>query len=814
MSNGTFIVTTQTNRDVSRTDLVGVNSIAFMRPLEIRFDVADTKPNTRIYPFFDGVDITRWTRPLGGSNGDALITDSAGKFSGIFSVPPVTFNTGRRTLRIQDSPIFNPSLDVAGSLVGSASADFTSQGIRRTFQETITNVTTVTITTNIRDNPPPPRDPLAQTIFTYGVRGGCFITKVDIWFQSKDENIPVILEIREVNNGYPANILVSNDARVSLNPDQVNISQNSSQHTSFVFPRPIYLEEDRDYCFVLQANSNEYHVWTSKLGEKSIENGHTVFEQPFIGTLFKSENNITWTAEQTEDIKFRIWRANFNTNVQANLNFTAPAERFLILGEQFSVQNGSPTVRIDFNNQHGLNIDSRIALEAFPGMNYRGISAANLTGEFTVNSVINDFAVTFNAGAAATSTGTLSSAGSVLTIEIDEPGSGYTTVPTITISAPTGVGGTTATATATIESGRITAVTITDPGSGYEFAPSISLSGGGSGAVLTAITEAIFVVETNRVVNLVNPMMQAGVLPDTEITSTIRTTDEGYNLGPSRNVRLNQFNDLERTSWLVSESNQTAKMFGANSTELSVLLKSNNSNTSPFINTNEQTRLSAFGYVINNQEGETITATNSTGSVQSIVVTAGGSGYSSAPTVQIIGNGVGATATASVSGGVVTGIVVNTAGSGFTEPPSIILTGGGGSGAAAQAVLTPFNTELLPRGGRALSRYITRPITLATVSKGIRLFASAYSAKDSSFEFYIRTSLSGTGVTHTDLEWRRLNCDVDRNLSVRPGQYLDYTFYLDNIPEFDVYDIKCVLRSSNKAVVPAIDNYRVIILAT
>lgn len=816
--SGTFVVTTQTTRQVSRTDVVGVNSIAFIRPIEIQFTVTDTKPNTRVYAFFDGVSIDRWTRPLTGSNGDPLITDSAGRLTAVFSVPPVTFNTGNRTLRIQDSVIFNPNLDVAGSLVGSASAVFSSHGIRKTLRETITNITEITVTNNVRDNPPPPsppRDPLAQTIFTYGVRGGCFITKIDIWFQSKDANIPVILELREVENGYPSNRIVSNDARVSLNPDQVQISQDASLATSFVFTRPIYLEEDRDYCFVLMANTNDYHVWTSKLGEKSVENGRTVFEQPFIGTMFKSENNITWSAEQTEDIKFRVWKANFNTNVQATLNYTAPADRILVYGEQFTVQNGSPSVTVDFNHRHALNVDSRIVLEAFPGMNYRGIPAANLTGEFTVSAVLDEFRVTFNAGSAATSTGTLSSAGSVLTIEIDNTGSGYTTVPTISISAPTGAGGTQATAVATINNGRIASVTITDPGTGYEFAPTVTVSGGGgTGAVLTAIVEAIFVVQTNRLAHLVNPMVVNQVLPDTQITSNIRTTNSEYVLGQTRSARMNSITNLEQDTWLVSTANQTAKMFGTNSTEFYITLSSQNNNTSPVINANEQTRLAAFSYVINNQEGETITATNATGSVQRIVVTAGGSGYTTPPTVQIIGNGTGARATASVSGGVITGIVVNSAGTGYTETPMIAFSGGGGSGGAAQAILTPFNTELLPRGGRAFSKYITKPVTLATVSKGIRLFANAFSQRESSFEFYIRTSLSGTGVTHTDLEWRRLQCDVDRNLSVRPGDFRDYTFYLDNIPEFDVYDLKCVLRSSNRAVVPSISNYRVIILAT
>ena len=59
-----------------------------------------------------------------------------------------------------------------------------------------------------------------------------------------------------------------------------------------------------------------------------------------------------------------------------------------------------------------------------------------------------------------------------------------------------------------------------------------------------------------------------------------------------------------------------------------------------------------------------------------------------------------------------------------------------------------------------------------------------------------------------------MECDLERNLSKREDEFLDYTFYLDNINNFDVYDIKIVFLSSNKAIVPRLANYRVIILAS
>jgi len=86
------------------------------------------------------------------------------------------------------------------------------------------------------------------------------------------------------------------------------------------------------------------------------------------------------------------------------------------------------------------------------------------------------------------------------------------------------------------------------------------------------------------------------------------------------------------------------------------------------------------------------TATNTT--VASLTVTAGGSLYTSAPTVVFTGGGgTGATATAVLTGAVVTSITVTNIGTAYTSAPIISFTGGGGTLAAATAVLaSPVNS--------------------------------------------------------------------------------------------------------------------------
>lgn len=74
--------------------------------------------------------------------------------------------------------------------------------------------------------------------------------------------------------------------------------------------------------------------------------------------------------------------------------------------------------------------------------------------------------------------------------------------------------------------------------------------------------------------------------------------------------------------------------------------------------------------------------------VGSVIVTAGGTGYTSAPTVAFSGGGggTGATATATVANGAVTGVTITNPGSGYTSAPTVAFSGAG-SGATATANL-------------------------------------------------------------------------------------------------------------------------------
>ena len=67
--------------------------------------------------------------------------------------------------------------------------------------------------------------------------------------------------------------------------------------------------------------------------------------------------------------------------------------------------------------------------------------------------------------------------GAITKIILTNPGSGYTSAPTVTLS---GGGGSGATAVARIRNGRVEGVVVTAGGSGYTSAPTVAFAGGGS----------------------------------------------------------------------------------------------------------------------------------------------------------------------------------------------------------------------------------------------------------------------------------------------------------------------------------------------
>ena len=104
-------------------------------------------------------------------------------------------------------------------------------------------------------------DPLAQTFLVEDsiLEGGVFLTKIDIFFFQKDEEIPVALDVRTVENGTPTQDILP-FSKVVKDPEDVFISADASKPTTFTFKSPVFLPFRQEHAMVLTSDSNQYKV--------------------------------------------------------------------------------------------------------------------------------------------------------------------------------------------------------------------------------------------------------------------------------------------------------------------------------------------------------------------------------------------------------------------------------------------------------------------------------------------------------------------------------------------------------------------------
>lgn len=371
------------------TNVTSVNIIPFIRRRKVQFVASNMKPNTKLYAFFDGVDVTVDCRLLNRTTNSDLVTDLNGSIVGEFFIPNSPnkrFYTGDRVFRLTNTIDNNSDPD---QLTTSAQVVYFAGGMQETRRETIlsvraprlieTNSKQVRVNTSIDveveestfetrvGNPilltrRVGDDPLAQS-FTVSEPSGLFLTGIELYFSEKSSDTPVWFQIRNMQNGFPATAIVPY-SDITKNPGDVNVSTDASIATLFTFESPVYLQSDEEYCFVVGSSSETYRLHISKLGGIDISTGVTISTQPHIGSLFKSQNDKTWSPEQFEDIKFKIYRAIFDTSSTMKLVFENGdiSQKSPLPENPFETENASNLVRV-YHKNHGLTINDRVNLD-------------------------------------------------------------------------------------------------------------------------------------------------------------------------------------------------------------------------------------------------------------------------------------------------------------------------------------------------------------------------------------------------------------------------------------------------------------------
>jgi len=372
--------TTRTNIDVVNDKLLDTSVIPFMRSIDIDLKGGGNRPKSRMHFFFDNTNINQFVKPDGGVFGDPVYTDIDGNFDAVFRIPnndQQKFRTGQKQVVATDEDSNQQQLSTS-----YAQSTFTSTGTRQIRQRTIRATRSINTNTSLVRRVW--SDPLAQS-FLVERQGGMFVTKVNVFFETKDPVVPVTLQLREMDNGSPTQTIIPGGEKL-LNPASVNLSNDGSVATTFEFDHPVYLEDGQEYCFVLASNSNQYNAFIGKMGEQDLETGKFIVKQPYVGVLFKSQNNSTWTEDQQADLQFELFCAKFDTSITGELitDRVNPVDIRLIQNP-IQTEIGSNTLTI-YRQNHNYVVGTEVSIAGATGGN--NIPDTQINTTHTVSNVV------------------------------------------------------------------------------------------------------------------------------------------------------------------------------------------------------------------------------------------------------------------------------------------------------------------------------------------------------------------------------------------------------------------------------------------
>lgn len=744
--------------------VINVAYLPWIRSRTVTFTAKGLKPNTRVYPFFDGVAVTSYVTPNGGSLGGALITDATGSVTGTYTIPntdTVRFRVGERIFKLTGS-------STNGSeFITSASAVYRAQGLLETKQNTILSTRNAEVAwdslvedklitdTSVSESTVlgPWVDPIAQS-FLIPTRGGAFITGIKVFFKTKDQNIPITMQIREMVNGYPGPRILPGGEIVKAAAD-VQTSNTAATATIFTPEFPVYTQEGQEYCFVLLTNCTSYQAWIATLGSPIVGTEIPIEDQPYNGSFFKSQNASTWTADQYTDMKFEVMAAEFDTSTTGVITLTndeIPTR--LLQANPFKTTNGSKKVRVSHRN-HGMPNGSYVVFTGAPNTN--GIPLAELNTEHQITDADLDSYVitvsTTNATSSGDGGGAVVYATENKAFDVLHPIVGNMILPGTNIR--------------------------------YNLKTTSGKSVDGSQTPYEIDSEFSSII-ANSNVEFDSPRLIASA-----------RNEEG-------DVMVNGASKSMVMEVVISSSNSNVSAV-VDSSRISVISVGNRldspsttRNVDPIdvttvVSGNTNIAFTATTNVISSTDPATSKALSQIQKGKYITVS-GDSAAANNDTYRVI----------SVT---------------YADPNiSIVVDHALATDAAGDSItvkqLEKFIDEKAPDNGSASFKYLSRRMTLAQPATAAKIMFSAYRHASNTFRVFYKASKVDDSTIFDDLDWVEAVVDMDPGVSSNKQDFRDYEYTLDDLDDFVSIAVKIVGLGTDTANVPQFEDLRVLALGT
>ena len=168
------------------------------------------------------------------------------------------------------------------------------------------------------------KSPTAQT---FVVDEASVLTGIGVFFYSADPSLPITLELRPTTEGgtpsskryIPGSRVVATAAQVGA---KAATSFSAATEYKFEFTSPIYVPKNTllAVCIYSSAVGDSYRVYFGENGEflfgtttARYNSGVNVSR----GSLYASSNGTTWEGDNSKDLTFKVYKAQFNTSTTA-----------------------------------------------------------------------------------------------------------------------------------------------------------------------------------------------------------------------------------------------------------------------------------------------------------------------------------------------------------------------------------------------------------------------------------------------------------------------------------------------------------------
>ncbi len=189
--------------------------------------------------------------------------------------------------------------------------------------------------------------------------------------------------------------------RMGVAVDQEGITQ-STVPTLFKFDYPVYLQNDTEYAITVETDSVDYEMWASRLGEIDASTSTIITTQPSLGSVYRSQNIDNWTEDIFEDIKFTLYRAEFDISRPCELLLTNEDLGYELLNNNPFETDGSSNSNADAllykNNNKIIKVNHRDNGFEDTGKSYVFYKSAAATGGITSDVLNNSLFRVSNSG--------------------------------------------------------------------------------------------------------------------------------------------------------------------------------------------------------------------------------------------------------------------------------------------------------------------------------------------------------------------------------------------------------------------------------